>query len=674
MLELPLPPDEQRRLATLRSLHILDTPPEERFDRITRTAQRLFNVPIALVSLIDSNRQWFKSCQGLSVSETPRGISFCGHAILADTPLIIPDALLDPRFSDNPLVTGEPRIRFYAGQPLVAADGSRLGTLCIIDQRPRHLGEQEIAALRDIAAWAADELNAVELNEALINKHDSETHLRTVLDNVMDGIITLNEQGVIESCNFAAERIFEYSPSELTGCSFKLLMPEPYGTLYTMYLTDYLNVGQAKIMGVAQEAEGKRKDGSTFPIEFGISEVRLAEQRLFIIVVRDISERKKIERMKNEFISTVSHELRTPLTSIRGSLGLISGGVAGEIPEQAKLLVDIASKNSERLSRLINNILDVEKIESGKMDFTFGPVDITVLVEQALEANVGYGQQFAVEFVLENAVPGAKVGADSDRLMQVLTNLLSNAAKFSPEHSTVTVVILRHDAMIRVSVRDLGPGIPAEFHSRIFQKFAQADNSDGRHRGGSGLGLNISKALIEKMHGRIGFETEPGAGTTFYFDLPEWTGEEPETLSAQEAPQRVLICEDDPDVAGLLSEILRQGGFESDIALDAAQAKQLLDQHTYAAMTLDILLPGEDGIELLKELRTRKDTQELPVVVVSMIADQSSDAINGAAFGVIDWINKPFNPLRLTMAVNRAAALMRGGKPRILHVENDRII
>ncbi len=579
MLEPPLPPDEQQRLTTLRSLHILDTPPEERFDRITRTAQRLFDVPIALISLIDINRQWFKSCQGLSVSETPRSLSFCGHAILADNPLIVSNALLDPRFADNPLVSGGPGIRFYAGQPLSAADGSRLGTLCIIDQRPRQLSDRDVLALRDLAAWAADELNAVELNEALINKHDSETRLRTVLDNVMECIITLNQQGGIESCNVAVERIFGYSHGELTGNSFKLLMPEPYGTLYTMYLTDYLSTGQAKILGITQEAEGKRKGGSTFPMEFGISEVKLAEQRIFIVVARDISERKKIDRMKNEFISTVSHELRTPLTSIRGSLGLISGGAAGEIPEQARLLVDIASKNSERLTRLVNDILDVEKIESGKIDFVIGPVDVAPLVEQTLEANAAYGDQLGVKFAFQNSLPGIKAGADSDRLMQVLTNLLSNAVKFSPENGTVTVTVAQHSGMIRISVQDRGPGIPHEFRSRIFQKFAQADASDGRCNSGSGLGLNIAKALVEKMCGSIGFDSKPGVGTTFYINLPEWQGKGPEAAAADDIPQRVLICENEPDIVALLSETLRQGGFESDIAADAAQAKILLGQH-----------------------------------------------------------------------------------------------
>ena len=673
MLEAPFPSDEQQRLAVLRNLHILDTPPEERFDRITRTAQRLFNAPIVLISLIDAQRQWFKSCQGLPVSETPRSISFCSHAILADTPLIIPDVLLDPRFADNPLVTGEPLIRFYAGQPLVAADGSKLGTLCIIDRAPRQFGEQDIAALRDLASWAADELNAVELNEALIKKHDSETRLRSVLDSVMDGIVTLDDAGTIDSCNPAVERMFDLSSGEIVGRSFSVLMPEPYGVLYGAYLADYLATGQARLIGMPQEAEGQRADGARFPIEFGISEVSSNGQRLFIVVLRDISERKRIDRMKSEFISTVSHELRTPLTSIRGSLGLISGGAAGEVSEQTKLLVDIAYKNSERLARIVNDILDTEKIESGKMDLTIKPLDITALVEQSLEANSGYAQQFEVKLSLESSLPGVLVAADSDRLMQVLANLLSNAAKFSPANDSVAVNIIRHNQMVRVSVRDHGPGIPDEFRARLFQKFAQADGSDGRRRGGSGLGLSITKALIEKMHGRIGFDTELGAGTTFYFDLPEWTGAAPLEPPLDSSP-RVLICENDPDVAALLSGILEQGGFECDIALSAAQAKELLAQRGYSAMTLDILLPDEDGIKLLQELRANKATQDLPVVVVSMVAEQGSDEINGAAFGVIDWISKPFNPLRLTMAVNRAATLSGGSRPRILHVEDDRII
>jgi PAS domain S-box-containing protein len=231
-------------------------------------------------------------------------------------------------------------------------------------------------------------------------------------------------------------------------------------------------------------------------------------------------ERNKVDRLKNEFVSIVSHELRTPLTSIRGSLGLILGGVAGEVAPNLRKLLDIAHVNSERLVRLINDLLDIDKIASGKMDFNLQWLDLLPLVEQALEANQAYAGQLGVRLVLLRGIEGIKVKVDQDRLMQVMANLLSNAAKFSPKEGVVELAMHRFEGRVRVEVIDHGGGISEEFQRKIFQKFSQEDSSSTRAKGGTGLGLSISKALIEKMGGEIGFTTRPGAGSTFYFDLP----------------------------------------------------------------------------------------------------------------------------------------------------------
>jgi GAF domain-containing protein len=243
LLEPAIPFDEAKRLATLRGLNILDTPPEERFDRLTRLAMNLFDIPIALVSLVDSNRQWFKSCQGLDVSETPRNISFCGHAILDDQTLIISDALLDPRFSDNPLVTGAPKIRFYAGEPLRAHDGSRMGTLCIIDRRPHQLSPIERGSLRDLAILVENELDSLELRELATELLNSQNRLAGILDNVVDAIISINEKGIIDSFNKSAAKIFGYSAEEVIGKNVNMLMPLPYKTEHDGYLNNYLTSG-----------------------------------------------------------------------------------------------------------------------------------------------------------------------------------------------------------------------------------------------------------------------------------------------------------------------------------------------------------------------------------------------------------------------------------------------
>ena len=236
---------------------------------------------------------------------------------------------------------------------------------------------------------------------------------------------------------------------------------------------------------------------------------------------RDITVRQEIDRLKSEFITTVSHELRTPLTSIRGSLGLLAGGAAGELSRAAKKMIDIAYKNSERLTRLVNDILDIERIEGGKLAFQLASLDLTSLVEQSLEANRGYGEQFGVTFVLTHSVPGACVQGDTDRLTQVFTNLLSNAAKFSPAGGTIEIAITRQDQYLRVGITDHGPGVPEAFRARIFGKFAQADGSPTRQYGGAGLGLSIAKAIIERHGGRIDYISEPDQGSTFFVDLPE---------------------------------------------------------------------------------------------------------------------------------------------------------
>jgi PAS domain S-box-containing protein len=392
----------------------------------------------------------------------------------------------------------------------------------------------------------------------------------------------------------------------------------------------------------------------------------------FLGSVADITERKRVERLKNEFISTVSHELRTPLTSIRGSLGLIAGGVAGDLTPKAKSMIDIAKKNCERLVRLVSDILDIEKIESGKMVFSLKPLDLIPLLDQAVDANRAYAQAFGVTLRVEKSLAVARIVADTDRLTQVLTNLISNAAKFSSVNDAVTVSLAHSGSMIRVSVTDQGAGIPEEFQQRIFQKFAQADASDGRAKQGTGLGLSICKAIVEKMGGQIGFKTAKGAGTTFYFDLPEEKSVGA-SLPPPHQPNRptVLVCEDDADIATVLMATLDNAGYNVDLAVSAAQAKDLLARSHYDGMTLDIAMPGQDGISLVRELREETATRNLPIVIVSAYMEEGRRSLNGEAFGIIDWLEKPIDEERLKKALGRATHRVSGRKASILHVEDD---
>jgi len=252
-------------------------------------------------------------------------------------------------------------------------------------------------------------------------------------------------------------------------------------------------------------------------------------------IATDVTESKKLERVKDEFISSVSHELRTPMACIVGALGLIHGGAAGRLPETAQSMLEITYRNCTRLVRLINNVLDIDKIESECSSFEMSRIQLAPLVSDAIESIAHYSSEYDVEVRLVEDSHSVEVKGDMDRLIQVLMNLLSNAIKFSPQSSLVGVRISRIDHSARVSVTDCGPGIPEDFRSQVFERFTQANRTDRRCRGGTGLGLSICKMIIDQHDGSIGFETEIGTGTTFYFDLPECAGAESSDESAATA-------------------------------------------------------------------------------------------------------------------------------------------
>lgn len=497
-----------------------------------------------------------------------------------------------------------------------------------------------------------------------------EAKYRSIFENALDGIYQTSPEGYYISANPALARLYGYeSPAELIDALSSIeqqlyVQPQRRQEFRTLVERD----------GVVSNFESQvyQRDGSVIWISENARAVRDAKGTVLYYegIVENITERKAVERLKNEFISTVSHELRTPLTSIRGALGLLINGVAGDLSPQIRALVDMAYKNSERLVLLINDILDIEKIEAGRMHFDLQPLNLISLIEQALEVNRPYGEQLQVQFLLEPCVPEIMVQADSNRVIQVLTNLLSNAAKFSPAQGTVKVTVSQQEQWVQVAIADRGPGIPVEFRTRIFQKFAQADGSDQRRLAGTGLGLSISKAIAEKLGGEISFETEINVGTTFYFKLPLWQAIAKPTPTTPASEIRILICEDNPDIAKLLSLMLQQAGFTTDQAGNAAQAKQFLQQYNYAAMTVDLMLPDQDGISLIRELRNQPDTQNLPIVVVSAKAQQGRQELQEAGFAVMELLDKPIDQGELLSVVARAIHRPIHHPPRILHIED----
>jgi len=503
---------------------------------------------------------------------------------------------------------------------------------------------------------------------------DSAEFTQSILDNALDGIISINERGEIQSFNRAAERIFGYVADEVIGKNVKLLMPEPYRAEHDGYLDNYHRTGVPKIIGKGREVTGLRRDGSVFPMELAVSSSQRQGRPLFVGLVRDITERKRVEQMKVEFVSTVSHELRTPLTSISGALGLVCSGRLGELPEQARSMLEIASKNSLRLTHLINDLLDMERLVAGKLRFDMQGQDLMSLVDQSVDNMRVYAQQYRVALEIKERADGARVRVDAIRLQQVMSNLLSNAAKFSPAGESVTIRVRQTGRNVRVEVEDRGSGIPEEFGKRVFQKFSQADSSDARKKGGTGLGLAISKELIECMNGMIGFHSQPGQGASFHFELPlerdrkallEFHGDAPP------GAHRVLVVEDDPDIAELLMRMLTDAGYAADAVGGAELALKLLESHEYDLVTLDLMLPDRSGVSLLATIRARPEFERLPVIVVSAFVEDGKLAINGE-FEAQDWLDKPIDEARLMSAVRHCLPTQTAAtRARILHVEDD---
>lgn len=776
------PPNEAARVSALHRLNILDTAREQNFDDIARIAKGICDAPVAVISLVDRDRQWFKSCIGLDASETPRDIAFCAHAILSpDQVTQVEDATRDPRFFDNELVTGDMGIRFYAGAPLLTRDGLALGTLCVMDYRPRNLTElqqntlkllakqvTQILELREINAdlgherehvqdvikganlgtwrwnvqtgemivnerWAEivgytlEELTTVsaktwlelchpedlklisklleehfrgerpsyecycrmkhksgewvhiysrgrvvnftpdgrpqwmsgthtdinELHSSRLLLQESQERLQSMINNfpgavyrcrndARRGMLYLSE-AIVDLTGYEAERFFGDNPLSLTDITHADDVPrvyelvqralddkEPFKFVYRMrhangnwiyvqevgagvydqstgalkYIDgfiwditetktayDVISLSEQKLSSLYNQApvaiamnnysDGKfiecnpefcrllgysneelldltyrditpqtylqddqkqvdsllaygrygpyekqfiHRDGRLIPVLLnGVLINSPSGEPHIWSFIQDITERKRIEQMKNEFVSAVSHELRTPLTAISGSLGLIAGGLLGELPGNIKNMLDIAHKNSLRLTVLINDLLDMEKLLAGKMDFHMRLQPLLPIVQQSIESNMSYASTFAVRLVLKADIEDVQVRLDAQRLQQVLANFISNAVKFSPHQGQVEVVVTREGDRVKIAVVDHGPGISPEFRERIFQKFSQADSSDSRRRGGTGLGLAISKAFVERMQGTIGFESEPGQGATFFARFPVYS-------------------------------------------------------------------------------------------------------------------------------------------------------
>ena len=569
MQSAPIPENEKERLISLHKSGLLDTKPEERFDRITRTATEFFKVPISTLTLVDTKREWFKSCRGLSAREGDRAISFCGHALLAEDLLVIPDTKKDKRFADNPMVIGKPFIRFYAGVPIINADGERIGVFCIKDTKPRKFSKANEEMLKNLAAWAELEVNSHNLSLVLSEDRKMRVKLKVQMREIDNAKIAASnvlqdleiEKSKVEIDMAKDEAILESLGEGLIAVdtdrkvilvnkvAINMLGLEKRENIMGKVITELRLEDEAghlvplakrpTTIALTTNAISKvvyffvRKNKTRFPMAITATPIVFNGKTIGLIeIIRDVSKENEIDKAKSEFVSLASHQLRTPLTAISWYTEMILGGKVGDIlPKQKKYLEEIYHSNKRMIS-LVNTLLNVSRIETGTFTIEPKPINIITLAQSVLDEQKHKIEEKQIKIIrkLDKTIP--IFSADSNLLRMVLQNLLANAVKYTGDGGTVMIEItLSNVENILIKISDTGYGIPYNQQDKIFTKFFRADNVTEKDTDGTGLGLYIVKSIIEKDGGKIWFDSpsvdkaiesdSKNPGTTFYVEFPK---------------------------------------------------------------------------------------------------------------------------------------------------------
>ncbi|WP_009630684.1 GAF domain-containing sensor histidine kinase [Synechocystis sp. PCC 7509] len=541
-MKAPLPDNEAQRLKALYGCKILDTASEQAFDDITRLAAQICGTPISLVSLVEAERQWFKSKVGLEAIETSRDVSFCAHAILQPDILIVSDTLVDKRFATNPLVTSDPQIRFYAGVPLFSPQGYALGTLCVIDFVSRKLSQEQVEALRILGRQASSQIelrcnlvNLVSANEALQKNEDRLRLLESVAVNANDAILITDAEPIehpgpqIVYVNQAFTKMTGYSLEDVLGKTPRLLQ----GSKTDQDALDKIRVALKAWQPVRVELINYCKDGSEFWVELSITPV--TDQKgwytHWVSVQRDITERKQIEEkilkalekekelgeLKSRFVSMVSHEFRTPLTTILSSAELLEH-YSHKSSEKEKLSFFYQIRTAiQRMTQLLNDVLAINKAEAGKLEFKPNYLNLEEFCRALVkEMQINSRNKHVIFFSSQGQCPDACM--DEKLLLHIFTNLLSNAIKYSPQGGTIYFKVNCRNEDVIFQVKDKGIGISTENQQRLFEPFHRGENVGNIP--GTGLGLSIVKRLVELHEGHITVTSQIGIGTTFTVKLP----------------------------------------------------------------------------------------------------------------------------------------------------------
>jgi PAS domain S-box-containing protein len=670
-MSIPFPLNEEERLAELRRYSLLDTPPEKAFDNITQLAATIFDVPIAAVTLIDAERQWFKSCVGLETREVGRNFAFCAYAILGEDVMIVPDARADARFANNPMVTGPPYIRFYAGAPLRTSNGLNLGTLTVSNTTPGTMTKDRAATLAGLATLVVAE---IELRYEIGERRRGAESLRLLQAAMQQS----SESVIITTANLElpGPEIMYVNPAftQLTGYTSEEVMGKTprifQGPTTERAVLDRVHAHLTEGKEIWFDVANYRKDGSEFVLSCHISPIRGENGEIthFIEFQRDATERNRAaaallqakeeaeqaNRAKSEFLSRMSHELRTPLHAILGFAQLLE--IEGQNPNDIESATQIV-RAGKHLLELINEVLDIARVETGNLALTPEPVSVHEALGEtlALMEPLAAERNVRVEILPSDRGCEGEVLASARRFRQVLLNLFSNAVKFNRNGGTVTISCERIEDRLRIKIADTGLGISAENMARLFVPFERLEVED-RVIEGTGLGLSLSKHLIEAMGGKIGVESVPGSGTTFWIELPliqampasttrslDVRVERAEESSRRTTPRAVLYIEDNLSNLRLVERILaRRPEVKLISAVQGSIGIELARQHQPDLILLDLHLPDMLGDEVLRQLRADPETAALKVVIIS--ADATSEQREHLrAVGANSYLTKPID-------------------------------
>ena len=570
-----MPLSEDQRLSALHDCAVLDTPPEDAFDDLASLARILCETPIALVSLVDRDRQWFKAALGLETRETPRAIAFCAHAIQQPEPLIVPDARQDPRFADNPLVTGPPEFRFYAGFPLIDDAGAALGTLCVLDVRPRELDAQRLDALRILAKQVVAQLALRRLLAEVERAHRRSSFVFEAskllsvsldIDATLQALASLTVPAFADVCSIVVcapdgslRRVGEAAIDEPTEQELRrmrevsaddaqIAMRAAMDARRPLLVRDYqgwvagqlprehpyrqriermgVTSGLLAPMMIGGSVRGLLtmgdldRTGRSYDEEDLVLVAQLAQRAALALEnARLFGEARRADQAKDTLLAAVSHDLRTPLNAIQGWVHLMR-----DRPSDAQLrarALDVIERNVRVQTRLVEDLVDASRIAAGKLHVCRDSVELGVAVAEALDAvhHLTEPKKMTLRVTLDPHV--GKVLGDADRLAQVVWNLVSNAAKFSSPEKEVEITLRRDGDMAELVVRDHGCGIDPSFLPHVFDPFRQDEGGVGRKLGGLGIGLAITQHIVRAHEGTIEAHSDgPGTGAAFVVRLP----------------------------------------------------------------------------------------------------------------------------------------------------------